>query len=527
MIDSFVFSVLLKHIMSEIVSPNINQILKQNGTQPCFEALLKNFNSSLHKAFYEIDDITEFSKKRRFPPDVLKEIMSAVPLSVAISSDYGGRGAHVKECLSILEAASYESLSLSLMFGINIALFIEPLGKYGHENVKKRIFKKILNNQHMGGLMITEPDYGSDALNMQTSNQQIGDKYHIKGNKHWQGLTGMADYWVMTSRKKSASGSLGRDIDFFITEEHEPEQKIKVLEYYNNIGLYPIPYGLNDIDITVPEENKLIPESTGLKLMMDLLHRSRLQFPGMAMGFIRRMLDDTLEYCTKRYVGGKSLLELDSIKHQISKIQSAFTICSAMCHRSSQFSGIDNNVAGDAIEANSMKAFITDLMQDCAQTSVQLHGAMGYREEHVASRGIVDSRPFRIFEGSNEMLYSQIGEMVLKKMTRQKTLNLSEYFKSFELVERAQDHFKKMLNITLEAGLSQRKLVDLGRIISRVASANMVLHLGESGFKNELIESCIDILKQEVKSLVYSFQEHSEVSPFIDYKEGSQWLQFS
>ena len=112
-------------------------------------------------------------------------------------------------------------------------------------------------------------------------------------------------------------------------------------------------------------------------------------------------------------------------------------------------------------------------------------------------------------------------------MTRQKTLNLSEYFKSFELVERAQDHFKKMLNITLEAGLSQRKLVELGRIISRVASANMVLHLGESGFKNELIESCIDILKQEVKSLVCSFQEHSQVSPFIDYKEGSEWLQCS
>ena len=45
----------------------------------------------------------------------------------------------------------------------------------------------------MGGLMITEPDFGSDALNMQTSNVKEGSNYHIKGTKHWQGLTGMAD----------------------------------------------------------------------------------------------------------------------------------------------------------------------------------------------------------------------------------------------------------------------------------------------------------------------------------------------
>lgn len=46
-----------------------------------------------------------------------------------------------------------------------------------------------------------------------------------------------------------------------------------------------IPYGLNKIDIKVPQQNKLIPESTGLKMMLDILHRSRLQFPGMGMGF--------------------------------------------------------------------------------------------------------------------------------------------------------------------------------------------------------------------------------------------------
>ncbi|MEE9373756.1 MAG: acyl-CoA dehydrogenase family protein [Saprospiraceae bacterium] len=491
-----------------------------------FDTFLNDFKESLKVAFYEIDDIERFSKKRRFPAAVLNQVLSTSPLSVAVPSENGGRGVKVKECLSVLEASSYESLSLSLIFGINIALFLEPLGKYGQEEIKKRVFKKVLTQKHMGGLMITEPGYGSDALNMQTFNQKSGNHYHIKGTKHWQGLTGMANYWLMTCRNKSERGNLGRDLDFFITEEHDENQKIKVLEYFDNIGLYPIPYGLNDVDIMVPEENKLVPESTGLKLIMDLLHRSRLQFPGMAMGFLRRMLDDSLEYCQKRFVGGKPLFQLDSVSHQIGQIQSAFTICSAMCLRSSNFSGIDNNLAGDAIEANSMKAYITDLMQMAAQTAVQVHGAKGYKEENVAARGIMDSRPFRIFEGSNEMLYSQIAEMVLKKMTRMKVQNLYEYLSSNSLTEVAIDHFKNVLSFTIDNSLSQRKMVDLGRIISRVVSANMVFNLGISGFRKDLIGDCLEHLKHDVLGLVSTYKNHTSIKPIADYKANSGWLNF-
>ena len=34
------------------------------------------------------------------------------------------------------------------------------------------------------------------------------------------------------------------------------------------------------------------------------------QFPGMGMGFLKRMLDEALNQCKKRIVGGKNLLSL-------------------------------------------------------------------------------------------------------------------------------------------------------------------------------------------------------------------------
>lgn len=491
-----------------------------------FSDYLKNFEETLKSAFHEKADINALSSERGIPPETLTQIMNDIPLSVAIPENYGGRGGKVKECLGVLAAASYESLPLSLTFGINIALFLEPVSKYANELVKGDIFKRFLEKQNMGGLMITEPDYGSDALNMQTYNTKQGDTYHIKGKKHWQGLTGMADYWLMTSRQKNDNGLLGRDIDFFICDVTKENQKVVVEELYDNLGLYMIPYGLNKLDLQIPEQYKLQPESTGIKMMLDILHRSRMQFPGMGMGFLKRMLDEALTQCKNRIVGGKNLLALDQVQYQISRIQSAYTVCSAMCFTSSSRSGIDQNLSLENVQANSMKTVVTDLMQEAAQTVTQLFGAQGYRISNIAGRGIVDSRPFQIFEGSNEMLYTQISESIIKLMKRKKELNLFQFLKDFDLTAKSAELFKKEINFTLDLDLPQRKLVELGKALGRIVSAGFVVEMGESGFRKDLIDNCIATLQHDISNLINSFNFGNEVKSIEDYQEGSSWLQF-
>ncbi len=452
--------------------------------------------------------------------------MEARPLAVAIPEKYGGRGLKVKECLGILSAASYESISLSLIFGINIALFLEPVAKYANESVKEAIFKNFLEKQNMGGLMITEPDFGSDALNMQTWNERVGDSYKVKGVKHWQGLTGMANYWLITSRERNSNGELNRDIDFFICDVSKENQQIVVEQVYNNLGLELIPYGRNRVDILVPEQYKLVPQTSGLKMMLDILHRSRLQFPGMAMGFIKRMLDEALRQCNQRIVGGKKLIELDEVQYQVSQIQSAFTVVSSMCFRSSQVSSIDNDLSAEGIEANSMKAYITDLMQESSQTYTQLSGANGYRISNIGGRGIMDSRAFQIFEGSNEMLYTQIGEMIAKLMKRKKESNIYQFLKEFNLTQKACSFFKKEIDFNLMTGLPQRKMLDLGKVFSRIIASNFVIEMGEKGFRNDLVTNCINMIKVDVSILISSFHAENIVTPIEDYEDKSRWFDF-
>jgi hypothetical protein len=124
------------------------------------------------------------------------------------------------------------------------------------------------------------------------------------------------------------------------------------------------------------------------------------------------------------------------------------------------------------------------------------------------------------------MLYTQIGEMVTKLMKRKKEMNIFNFLKEYNLTEKACSYFKKDIDFTLMAGLSQRKMIDLGKVFSRIIASNFVLGMGEKGFRNDLVTNCIDIIRVEVSTLISSFHAENLVIPVAEYKEKSWWYDF-
>lgn len=490
-----------------------------------FDTYLAAFKKKLQTVFKLRGDADELGLQRGLPPYMLREVQSMTPLSVCIPEAYGGRGVNPAEYQSLLEAASYESLALSLTIGINGALFLQPVAKYGTEEVQQHVFERFIEHKQMGGLMITEPDHGTDALRMQTSFEQgPDDRYHLEGIKHWGGLTGWADFWLVTAREQRGDGSLGRDIGFFVADMNDPQQTIEVEEVYRNLGLYIIPYGRNRIDISVPESHRLVPDSTGLKMMLDTLHRSRTQFPGMGMGFLRRMMDEAVDHCRERFVGGKPLIDYDQVKSRIARLQAYFTTCSALCLYAGENAQLENNMAGDNLPANAIKSVVTDFMQEASDSLLQLTGAKGYRLDHIAGRSYVDSRPFQIFEGSNDILYQQITESVLKQMRRLKETNLYRFLSDFEMTARSADRFQDVLDFEVDLQMPQRKLVELGKVLGRIITMEMTVELGARGFHEDLVANAMHVLKHDVDTLVTAYRDRGLAGVVEDYMDDSSWL---
>ena len=508
---------------SAAVSPA--PILTDAPTPQAFNEFLANFKAKLHHAFHVRADVDEFSTKRGMPPFVLREILSANPLSAFIPSEYGGRGGKASESIAVLSAASYESLALSLTFGINWALFIQPVAKYGPNALKESVFSRFVNEQNMGGLMLTEPDYGSDLLSMQTSYTETDHHYKVTGTKHWGGLTGWADYWLVAARQNTGERGLKRDIDFFVADMNAPGQHIEVEEVYENLGLYMIPYGRNKLELDIPKLNKLEPHSTGVRMMLDLLHRSRMQFPGMAMGFLQRLLDEGISHCKTRRVGSGSLFDLDQVQRRLARLQANFTVCSAMCAYSAENIDMNKDYSLRNIEANTIKAVVTDMMQASSQSLLQLVGGQGYRLDHIAGRATVDSRPFQIFEGSNDLLYTQISEAILKLMRKEKFSNLAEFLSQYPMTKKVTERFGDLLNFEVDLKLPQRKLVDLGRALGRLISMQFVLELGHKGFRSDLIDASLDSLRQEIVGFLSTYQTEFKADAVDGYQDNASWLE--
>ena len=257
-----------------------------------------------------------------------------------------------------------------------------------------------------------------------------------------------------------------------------------------------------------------------MRLLLDILHRSRMSFGGMAAGFARRLLDEGLARCRERRVGGKSLIEYDQVERRLSEMQAAHTIAAAFCAHARSRIALAKDLSGEGLAANIHKAVLTDFMQQSSQSLLQLSGAEGYRLDSVAGRAIVDSRPFQIFEGSNDVLYDQVASSFLAALSEAGGGSLAAFLARHELTSRAAGRFAKLLDFSVGGSSRKRRAVDLGRILARVAASDLLIRLGDSGYDARLVENAVAVLEAETAALARGLSGGARVGVVEDYGSG-------
>jgi alkylation response protein AidB-like acyl-CoA dehydrogenase len=428
-----------------------------------------------------------------FQRDLIDRIHELGGFRVFIPPDCGGLYERYSDCLALISMAAYHSLELSLMLGITSSLFVLPVGRYAAPDVRQRVLADFLQRRLLAGMMMTEPDFGTDIMGIITSFREESPGYRVRGAKHWAGLSGMGEYWLVSARKERPNGSLGRDVDFFIVQSNQPGYRFE--QQYPAAGLNAIPYGLTRFDVAVPAENKLCGPGTNLRVIYDILNRSRISISAIASGATRRLVDEAVRWCQSRVVFGKPIIAYEQVQHRLASIQATHTVCSAV----SSFVGamLDAHEPHEPfiemLAANIVKVTTTDLLQMAAQSAVQLYGGQGFRRDHYVGKAFVDSRPFQIFEGSNDVLYEAIAAQLIGDARR---LNIGTVrdtlarHSALPLPTLATDPFGEL---PMAIPDSQVDRVLLGKIISRYAALGIVQQAAPN-LRPELLQSAEDFL---------------------------------
>lgn len=465
-----------------------------NMTGPMVIAEVDRFLSESHPL---LDQPEGFSR------DLINRLHDMGAFRVFIPRENGGLYGRYSDCMALISASAYHSLELSLMLGITSSLFVLPVGRYANPELRGTVLADFQARRLLAGMMMTEPDYGTNIMGIVSSFRAEGSGYRLKGLKHWAGLSGVGEYWLVSARKERETGALGRDVDFFIVRSDQPGYRLE--KFYPAAGLTSITYGLTSFDVALPAENKLCGPGTNIRVMYDILNRSRISISSIAAGATRRLVDEAAQWCAERVVFGKPLLGYEQVQYRLAEMQAIGTICSAAC----AFAGamLDAHEGPEPfiemLTANIVKVTTSDLLQASAQSGVQLRGGQGFRKDHYTGKAFVDSRPFQIFEGSNDVLYEAISAQLIGEARKLGLATLRESLAKHPGLPPPDMPHDPVRDLPMQTEDSQVDRVLFGKIISRYSAIGIVQSVAATPgttITPALLDSAVSFLRAECEA---------------------------
>ncbi len=348
-----------------------------------------------------------------YPPEFLRGILRSGALRALFGPESTARGN-----LEIVRSAGYYSVELALSLGITVSLFTGPVRKYAPGLWMDQLAEGFLTGGQLGGMMITEPGCGTDMMACQTEYRVDAHGPSLTGTKHWAGLTALADVWLVLARDgETGKGFRFPSLNFYICRA-SPESFV-LLKRYGSAGLRSIPYGMTRIEA---RKEILAPLLSGSKTdrfrqIHSILHRSRISISAITCGACERMADDIRAHVQSRRVFGKSLETYGQVQARVAEIDAARVITRVLHEVACREAEAADQPGAEGVPAqmaNIVKVVSTDLAFAVATSASQLLGGESYRTDTYIGRATADLRPFRIFEGSNDVLYDAIWQAAEK-----------------------------------------------------------------------------------------------------------------
>lgn len=352
------------------------------------------------------------------PEDVITGLAELGGFGLSVPEEYGGcavGGEHDYIGMVVAtEELSWGSLGVGGSLITRPEILTRAIVRGGTEEQKRRWLPRIASGELMVGVMVTEPDFGSDVAGVKVTATPVEGGYRINGVKTWATFAGRANVIMLLARTDPDRSIGHRGLSVFVvdkepapghsfafTQEGGGTMEGRAIDTIGYRGMHS--YEVAFSDWFVPAEN-LIGEADGLGkgfyLQMEGFENGRLQTAARAVGVMQAAFDAGLAYAQERIVFGRPVFD-----YQLSKAKLARMAALIQAGRQFSYDVAARMGRGEGTLAASMvKASVCRAAEWVTREAMQLHGGMGYAEEFAVSRYFVDARVLSIFEGADETL---------------------------------------------------------------------------------------------------------------------------
>lgn len=353
-------------------------------------------------------------------------------LGCPVSRKYGGLGLDMLTYALAIERIGREGSSLRTFFSVHTSIGQLVLQGWASEEQKKEYLPATASGKKIMAFALTEPAAGSDPAAMETTFEEKGDSFVLKGKKHWIGNGTIAG--VMTTYAKDR---LKGKVSAFIVDRESPGLRTEEME--NKVGLLTVKNAEVFFDgCMIPKKNLLGQKGHGLSIAYSALIDGRLSVAAGAVGVMEDCLAETVAYAKSRRQHGGPLAKKQLVQEHIARIATDIASSRWLAYRAAsarqklhdyveQLKERDGwqarlskgNAEYSALrsEADTLAAIAkfhaSNRSFECASRSVQVFGSAGYRKTARVARHFLDTRATTIYEGANEVLELKIAAKVL------------------------------------------------------------------------------------------------------------------
>jgi alkylation response protein AidB-like acyl-CoA dehydrogenase len=343
-----------------------------------------------------------------FPWDRWKLVKDCGLLRLPFESRWGGLGADLRTTMHVLEKLGEGCRDGGLSFSVatHVASTGVPLQRFGSTRLKEVYLPKICAGDAIGAHAITEPDSGSDALNMHTTAVRDKDHFVLNGNKTFISNGPVADIFVVYARTHPAGGSLG--ITAFLVERGTPG--FDVGDPVAKMGLHSSP--LSDLyfdGCRVPADNVVGRVGWGYRVLHHVMKREILYSFAISAGAMRHRLDRCVDYANTRRQFGKNIGSYQAVAHKIVEMKIGLETSRMWLYAAAEkvMTGVESTM-----DIAIAKLVTSENNTASALAAIQVFGGYGYLAEYGLEQELRDAVAGTVYSGTSEIQRNRIASML-------------------------------------------------------------------------------------------------------------------
>ena len=348
----------------------------------------------------------EWEEQGDFPDWVFKRAGDLGLLGLTYPEEYGGQGADYFATLVFAEEIGRcNSGGVAMGLSVQTDMATPPVYKFGTEEQKQRYLVPSVTGEKIACLGISEPEAGSDVMNINTTATWDGSSWVINGRKIFITNGIRAHYMTLVAKTRRNGTDNGHSL-FLIDTDTPGFIRSRKLDKVGMLSSDTAEIAFEDC--RVPADALLGNEGEGFKNIMWELQGERLIGAAAGASGAARAVEAAIAYAKQREAFGRPIGKFQAMRHKLAEQATKVTALRELIYYTAYRWNQGEYVVREISMAKLLSGKIGfDVLNEC----LQVFGGYGYSMEFPIQRGWRDMRLNRIGGGTDEVMREVIGKM--------------------------------------------------------------------------------------------------------------------